>query len=251
MIILYFIIVFIFFYIVFNVLPKMPSTSNINKGTKLILKKEYEEGLKYFEKGAMSKKAKVFTKIRYAFLELKFGDIKKAKKVISLILNDAFVDKKMKYEAKSVWSLIVFLEGDIEQTEEVCDELYNNYKNTDVYCTLGLIYNMTKAPADAVKFNEEAYGYNPEKAVIADNLGQAYYLNGEYEKAEDIYNKVMEMKPVFPEAYYNYALLLIKLGRNEEAKEMLEEALKKEFHNLTTVPAEKIKEVLASLEGNE
>ena len=99
--------------------------------------------------------------------------------------------------------------------------------------------------------NKEAYEYNPDKAVIADNLGQAYYLNGDYEEAKELYVKIMEKNPNFPEAYYNYALVLIKTGDNKKAKEMLNEALTKEFHNLTTVSLTKVKETLDSLEGND
>lgn len=248
MIIIYFLLVFAFFYVLFNVLPKLGPYLNMKKGTKLVLEKNYAEGIKYFKKGAMNKRIKPYTKLRYAFLELKYGDMKEAKKVISLIINDALVDKKIKYEAKGVWALIAFLEGDLEQAEEVCSDLYKNYKNTDVYCTLGYIYNVLKTPAEAIEFNKEAREYNPDKAVILDNLAQAYYLNGDYDQAESLYESIMEKNPEFPEAYYNYALVLIKKGENEKAEEMLKKALTKEFHNLTTITKE---QVLEKLEGNE
>jgi len=250
MAILFVVLVFLFFYVVFNYLPKLVPGMHIKKGTELILKKQYKEGLIWFEKGAMSKKIKPFTKIRYAFLELKYGDMAKAKKVISLIINDSFVDKKVKYEAKAVWALIAFMEGDIEEATEVCDMLYKNYKNTDVYCTMGYIYNLSKSPEEAVSFNLEAYEYNPDKDVIADNLGQAYYLSGKLDEASEIYEKVMEKNPNFPEAYYNYALVLIKKGNNAEAIKMLEKALEQEFHNLTTISSEKIEETLFELTSN-
>ena len=251
MIILYVVIVFLFFYVVFNYLPKLVPSMHIKKGTELILGGNHKEGLELFYKGAMSKHIKPYTKIRYAFLELKYGDIKKAKKVISLLINDAFVDKKMKYEAKAIWALICFMEGDVEQAKEVCENLCKVYKTTDVYCTMGYIYNLTASPEEAVAFNLDAYEYNSDKDVIADNLAQAYYLNGEYDKAEELYGKIMANPPKFPEAYYNYALVLKELGNKDKAEEMLREALKKEFHNLTTVKKETVEETLKLLEGNE
>lgn len=250
--VIYFILVFIFFYIFFNIVPKIPSNRAVSKGTDLILKKEYEKGLEYFGKGAMSKKAKDFTKIRYAFLELKFGDIKKAKKVISGLLNSNMLKRGDRYEAKSVWALICFIEGDNEQCEEVCGELYKNYLNTDVYCTLGYIYNITKSPEEAVSFNLEAYDYNSDKPVIADNLGQAYYLNGDLEKAYELYEKTMGKNPDFPEFYYNFALVLKNMGDKKRAVEMLDKALEKEYHNLTTVKKEQVCQLKRELtEGNE
>lgn len=251
MIILFAILVFLFFYVVFNYLPKLRPALLVKKGTELILNGNHKEGLEFFAKGAMSPKMKPYTKVRYAFLELKYGELKKAKKVISLIINDSFADRKVKCEAKGVWALISYMEGDMEQALEVCDFLYKNYKNTDVYCTMGYIYNLAKSPEEAVTFNLEAYGYNPDKAVISDNLGQAYYLNGEYEKAEELYEKIMKNPPNFPEAYYNYALVLMKKGDNEKATQMLKEALNKEFHNLTTVSYDAVSDTLKSLEGNE
>lgn len=249
MLIVYFLLVFAFFYVVFNLLPKLVPALNIRKGTKLILEKNYEEGLKYFKKGAMHKRIKPYTKLRYAFLELKYGDIKEAKKIISLIINDAFVDKKIKYEAKGVWALIAFIEGDLDEAQEVADNLYKkNYRTTDVYCTLGYIYNVVKTPEQAIEFNKEAMEYNPDKAVIKDNLAQAYYLNGDYDMAERLSKEVVDTSPRFPEGYYNYALVLMKKGDRKKAKEMLNEALTKEFHNLTTITKE---QVLNLLEGNE
>lgn len=250
--IIYFILVFIFFYFLFNILPAMPSANAVKKGTELILRKDYEKGLEFFEKGAMSKKAKAFTKIRYAFLELKFGDIRKARKVISSLLMNNKLSRGDRYEAKSVWALICFIEGDKEQCEEVCGELYKNYLNTDVYCTLGYIYNLTRTPEEAVRFNLEAYDYNPDKAVICDNLGQAYYLNGENERALELYESNEGKNPDFPEFYYNYALVLIKAGNKEKAASVIETGLSKEFHNLTTVKREQLEELKKELsEGKE
>ena len=66
--------------------------------------------------------------------------------------------------------------------------------------------------------------------------------------AERLSKEVVDTSPRFPEGYYNYALVLMKKGDRKKAKEMLNEALTKEFHNLTTITKE---QVLNLLEGNE
>ena len=124
--------------------------------------------------------------------------------------------------------------------------VYENYKNTNMYCTLGYLFNILETPENAVKFNKEAYEYNKDHAVILDNLGQAYYLLKENKKAKEIYEEVMEKEPKFPEAYYNFGLVLLEEGDKVRAKTMFEEALTKPFHNLTTVTKEEIETKLAS-----
>ncbi len=239
-----FILVFVLFYILFNILPKYKYLY-VLKGTNLITEGNIEKGLLLFEKGVASSKVDYMTKIRYAFLELKFGDLKKAKKTILRMLSEK-IPNKIRYEAKAIFAIILYKEGDLEEAKETMLSVYENYKNTNMYCTLGYLFNMLETPENAVKFNEEAYEYNSDHAVILDNLGQAYYLLNENEKAIKIYEEVMLKKPKFPEAYYNYALVLLEEGDKDRAKEMLEKALTKPFHNLTTVTKEEIETKLVS-----
>ena len=237
-IIIKFILVFVFFYILFNILPKYKYLY-VLKGTNLISEGNIEKGLLIFEKGVTNSKVDYMTKIRYAFLELKFGDIKKAKRTILRILSEK-IPKGIRYEAKAIFAIILYKEGDLDEAKETMLSVYENYKNTNMYCTLGYLFNILETPENAVKFNEEAYEYNKDHAVILDNLGQAYYLLKENKKAIKIYEEAMLKEPKFPEAYYNYALVLLEEGDKDRAKEMLEKALTKPFHNLTTVTKEEI-----------
>ena len=67
------------------------------KGTNLISEGKVKEGLLLFEKGIESNKVDYMTKIRYAFLELKFGDIKK-KSVICI--NKVYLHKVIRVKLK-------------------------------------------------------------------------------------------------------------------------------------------------------
>lgn len=240
-----FILAFILFYILFNLVPKYKYLY-VAKGTKLITEGKIREGLLLFEKGAYGSKTDYMTKLRYAFCELKFGDMKKAKKMIMRILGDK-IPLNIKCEAKSVYAIILYKEGDLEDAKETMLWVYDNYKNTNMYCTLGYLFNILESPENAVKFNEEAYEYNGDKDVILDNLGQSYYLLGENEKALKIYEEFIDKEPSFPEAYYNYALVLLKAGDKDRAREMLTAALTKKYHNLTTITKEDVQNVLDQL----
>lgn len=237
-----FIIAFVVFFIIFNILPKYKYLY-VMKGTKLINEGNKEEGLKYFEKGAYGNKTDYMTKLRYAFCELKFGDFKKAKKMVMRILGDK-IPNNIRYETKAIYAIILYKEGDLAEAKETMLSVYENYKNTNMYCTLGYLFNILETPGNAVKFNEEAYEYNSDHDVIVDNLGQSYYFLGDLNKAKDIYEGLMEREPRFPEAYYNFGLVLSECGDKIRAKEMFETALTKSFHNLTTVTKEEIENKL-------
>ena len=231
------ILIFIGFFIVFNVIPKYPYLSVI-KASKLIEQGRYKEGLLLFSKVVNKKVIDTMTKIRYAFSELKFGEVEKAKNQLELILKDDKTSSAMKYETKAVYALVLFKENKLKEAKELMLEVYENYKNTNMYCTLGYLFNILEKPDVAVKFNIEAYDFNSSHNTILDNLGQAYYLNGDYDKAEEIYEGLLDKSPAFPEAYYNYGLVLLKKGKKDLANEMFERALAKPFNNLTTVTKE-------------
>ncbi|MBR4893535.1 MAG: tetratricopeptide repeat protein [Clostridia bacterium] len=240
-----FILVFILFFILLNVVPKYKYLY-ILKASSLIGEGKLEEGLRLFEKAAYHKKIDFMTKLRYAFCELKYGDIKKAKKMVMWILNEK-ITRNVYYEAKAINALILFKEGEIEEAKEAMTTVYENYKNTNMYCTLGYLFNILETSENAVNFNKEAYEYNSDHNTILDNLGQSYYLNDEIDEAYKVYETLIEKEPAFPEAYYNFALVLIKRGENERAKEMLETALTKEFHKLTTITKEETENILHNL----
>ncbi len=240
-----FILAFVFFYLLFNIVPRW-KYYYVSKGSALINEGQIEKGLELFEKGAYGAKTDYMTKIRYAFCELKFGDIKKAKKMIMLVLGEK-TPANVRYEAKSVYAIILYKEGELAEAKETMLSVYENYKNTNMYCTLGYLFNILETPENAVKFNEEAYEYNADHPVITDNLGQSYYLSGDTDKAYEIYEELIKLEPKFPEAYYNFALVLHSRGENEKAKEMLSTALTKAFHQLTTVSKEEIENKLEQL----
>ena len=77
----------------------------------------------------------------------------------------------------------------------------------------------------------------------------SFSLGINVEKAYEIYEKLMEKNPAFPEAYYNYARVLDKKGDREKAEEMLSTALEKPFNKLTTVTKEEINKYMDEIKG--
>ncbi|HAT66633.1 MAG TPA: hypothetical protein DCS66_18905 [Flavobacteriaceae bacterium] len=73
-----------------------------------------------------------------------------------------------------------------------------------------------------------------EKIISIDpNFGKAYNHMGylyevkfkDYEKGETLYKLCLEKTPMYPSVYYNYAILLSTLGKYDELKELLDQAM--------------------------
>jgi len=74
-----------------------------------------------------------------------------------------------------------------------------------------------------------------EQAIAADkSFGRAYNHLGwlyetkyqDYKKAEENYEKALELSPEYPAIYINYAILLSTLDKNNELTKILEKGLK-------------------------
>lgn len=223
------------------------ATFAYRKGIKAVLAGEAGRGLEILEK-ASKQGLSPSQEIQVAYAELKYGDAKKAKKKLNLVMLDAKAKPNAKYQAKCMMAIIQLKNGELREAREALDELREkNYANSNFYATYGYTALMTREQEYYTKINEEAYAYNPEHLVICDNYALCMYMNGEYEKAAELYEKLMEKEPKFPEAYYNYACVLDKLGNQEKAKEMLQKALDMEFSGVTTIAVEQVEAMLGQL----
>lgn len=163
-------------------------------------------------------------KISYAYYLMREGRVERAEAVLNAIL--AFPQKpEVKYTAKSNHAILMLKTGRIQEALEELEEIFPNYRNSTIYGSLGYLYILSGDLEKAKSFNQEAYEYNKENAVILDNLVQLYNKLSDYETAYHYACELMEKKPGFIEAYYNTAVAEKALGKLEEAKEHLTYAL--------------------------
>ena len=141
---------------------------------------------------------------------------------------------------KSILALVLWKKGELDAATDMLTEVMQTYKTTSVYGSLGYLLILKGDLDKALQFNLEAYDYNASDKVIQDNLGQNYYLLGMYDKSREIYEALMEKSPTFPEAWFNYGLLLEKLGEPERALESMKKALEYKFSYLCCISREDI-----------
>ncbi|NLM09555.1 MAG: tetratricopeptide repeat protein [Clostridiaceae bacterium] len=204
------------------------------------------EAEKWFKKSAGSKKAGADILVNYGFVLFKEGKLKEAEEVL-LKAVDKSKNKDEKNLAKSNLALIIWKKGDLDKAFEMLKEVISEYKTTAVYGSLGYLAIEKGDLDEALKINLEAYEYNSDNAIILDNLAHLYHLRGETDKAGELFDKLMEKEPSFPEAYYDYGKYLEDSGKTDEACEMYRKALKCPFNFNNTITKEQVQNALDRL----
>lgn len=220
------------------------------RGRFLYTKNDLNKAFKYFEKAYNADGCSKGFKILYGYLLLKQGEIERSEKILNgLIKSDITQSEEM--QIKSNLALVLWKKGRIDESVEMLEKVYEQYKNTSVYGSLGYMYILKGDIEKALEFNKEAYEYNDTDNIILDNIGQTYYLSQEYDKAKEIYEKLIPKEPTFPEAYYNYGLVLLKLDMKNNALEQFKKALNYKFSFVSTITKEEIEQKIKELEVNE
>jgi tetratricopeptide (TPR) repeat protein len=207
-----------------------------------------EKGLSWFEKAYKTGVAKPKTIISYAYLLLKSGNIKDSERILENLLRSRLeTDERML--AKSNMALVEWKKGELDNAIATLEEVISDFETTNIYGSLGYMLIQKGDLDKALEFNLKAYDYNSSNTIILDNLGQNYYLRQEYDKAANIYESLMEQNPSFPEAYYNYGLVLKAKNDNVKALEMAKKALNYKISFLSTIKKEHIDKLIDDLES--
>lgn len=202
--------------------------------------------IKWFGRSYGTGRAKPATATSYAYLLLKSGDLETSEAVLNAVISRS-PGKDSEMFAKSNLALVLWKKGLLDEAIVLLEEVIVNYRNSTVYGSLGYLLILKGDLEKALQFNLEAYEYNDSNTVIMDNLGQVYHLAGQYEKSAEIYEKLMVRNPTFPEAYYDYGLLLLDLGQPAKAAELMKKALNYKLSFLSSIKKEDIEKKLEEI----
>lgn len=175
----------------------------------------------------------------YAYLLLKDGQTDKAEEALNAARGMKDADK-LELNLRITEALIRWKREKPDEAIALLEDLHGRMQNTMLYGCLGYLY-LEKGDLDkALAYNLEAYEYNDSDGVILDNLLTTYILREEWEKARETAEKLMNLNPSFPEAFYHAALVKEHFGYLESAMEHCEWALERPFTALSTESRETI-----------
>lgn len=214
--------------------------------------KNKQKAFALYEKAYKTGKMKPQTALYYSYLLLRDGRLDESNKKFDEILsknkknltesdiNNALLNK----------ALVKWKSGDLKGALKDAQSLYDSgYKTTAIYGVLGYWYALDGQYEKALEINKEAYDYNSDDLIIADNLAQNYFLVGEIEKSHDMYVDILNKDPQFIEPYYNFALVLESLGEFDDAVSELENALSMKEKFLSTVTHDMVKKKIDEIKN--
>ena len=153
------------------------------------------------------------------FLENK---LKENPKNVEVICQLAAVYNELTYQWEEIYKL---LNEFIKKYEnELTDE-----EKSRIYTNLGYYYDDQRYGSKrAIRTLRKAVTFNPNNSKVYYGLGADYYGAGKYDKSEEMYKRACELEnnSIYK---FEYANLLMVNGKNEEAKIILEELIKKDF----------------------
>lgn len=237
--------------LIYIVYSNMPAILSIN-GNKAMNNGDYEKALSMYKKAVNTKRASASVELRYGMLLLRCGHPDEAVGVFNSIILYSKTKGQEKLTAKQYRAMAYHKLGQKDDAMEEAEELFETFKNSITYgiiCYLKLAYN---EPVDEVlPICLEAYDYNSDDRDIIDNLVLAYIRKGEFAKAKELVDTMLEKFPTFTEAYYHGAVVYKNLGENKKACELLS-SIKENCRRtyLTTVSEEEIEEMKNSLNRN-
>lgn len=202
---------------------------------------QFAEAKRQYKKAIDTGKAKVAIRIEYADALMRTGNFEEAEQTLNNILrykikpNDANTAKLRR-------CMVYFKQNNFTEAYDDAMELYNDgYKNTYLYGMLGY-FKLYKSPKsdDTLEFCKEAYEYNKDDRDITDNLAICHYNRGEYDKAKELSDKILEDNPKFVEAYYHGALIEYALGNYKKAMEYIDKIPGCRWSSMTTVKKEEV-----------
>lgn len=201
----------------------------------------------FYEKAYQTGRLNAEQKLYYAYIAMREGRMEKAERLFNAILSYKQQPDLMA-RARLNYALFLWKSGNLDEALELTEKVFKDYKSSVSYGNYGYLLILKGDLDKALEINLEAYDYNDSNPVIADNLGQNYYLLGKYEESREIFEKLIAAKPQFPIPYYNYAKTLYALGEKQEALENLNRALQYPFSFVAELSRDEVEAMITKIE---
>jgi tetratricopeptide (TPR) repeat protein len=205
-----------------------------------------DRALRFAYKAYKVKNSTVHTALMFIYLLLKACKYDKAGEIIEETVNKDMSEHE-EYNLMINKALFLWKKNRIKESLAIYDELIKDGESTVLYGSYGYIATLGDDIEKALELNEKAYEYNNYNKAILDNLGLTYIKTGDFQKALEIYEELMNKDPQFPEAYYNMAELMQKMSDVDSAVRYMKKCMQMKFNGLSTITEEQAQKRLDQL----
>ena len=211
-----------------------------------------DKALRHIYKAYKTKKSTVHSALAFIYMLLRAGKYDKAGEIIAATEAREMTSLES-HQLNINKALYLWKKNRIAESLEIYDELMKDGESTVLYGSYGYILTLGGNLSKTLEINEAAYKYNPNDKAILDNIGLTYILTGDYDKAFDIYEKLLAKSPGFPEAYYNAAELMRQMKDYDTGLRYMKKCMTLPFNGLSTITkkdAQKKLDQLNRLQGS-
>jgi tetratricopeptide (TPR) repeat protein len=116
--------------------------------------------------------------------------------------------------------ITLFNSNQLEKTDQFGRSLAIRFPNAPIlYEILGAANLSLEKTNDAISIYHKLLSLNPKHVDALNNLGIAFYRQGNFSKAAENYQKALEIEPNFADAHYNLGNALTQIGNVRKAVE--------------------------------
>lgn len=108
-------------------------------------------------------------------------------------------------------------------SKKYIDALYKDPSDMDALLQLGIIYGES-GDSKGAEFFKKLLETEPTNAAALNNMGNVFFMMGEYEKAREMYNDAAVADPQDPMVWVNLARCNLRLRKGRVAKEAFDKA---------------------------
>lgn len=206
------------------------------KSRKALANGNFSDAKRFYQKALKCSKYKFNTQMEYVYIILRTGDFEEALNEMNRLLS-----YKMEPQNRNIAiiqrCMCYYKTGDLDNAYDDAQELYNDgYRSIMLYGLLGY-FKILKAPLsdETLEFCLEAFDYADDDRDICDNLLICYYNRGDYNKAKEISDSVIENDPKFVEAWYHAAQIDVALNDYKSARKKLDKIEDCNRSTMTTI----------------
>ena len=195
--------------------------------------KDYEKALEFIEPLCVETENKPLIPLQY---RLKLIEIytalhkyEEAKTLYSEIIKKGGADPSIYYD----YAVVCGQSGEKEKAELILKKVLQLKPDfAAAHKDLGVLYLDSRLFDYARDEFQKAYELEPENPFIVYEYGNFFQITGEYKKADEFYDKVLEMDFLTPDILLNIALNSLTKNNTDKAQQILERAIKLDTQNV-------------------